>query len=195
MKMILEFVKSVVIGGFLVLLPLLVIILVFGELLGLLALVTDPITSTLPFDAVTNTALATLITITEAILICFIAGFVVRTRWGGALLQWMERTVLEKMPIYVMIKNLTRKFSGLDSKQFIPVEVDLFGSESRMLGLIVEELPDDRLAVFIPSVPATTVGQLHLLPRDKVKVLDTSLGSFVNSISQWGVGTKKIYSK
>ncbi len=193
MKMILSFLKSVVAGGFFVVLPLLVIILVFGELIGLLAQVTDPIASTLPFDAVTNAALATLITITEAVLICFMAGFVVRTRWGGALLRWMERTVLDKIPIYSMIKNLTQRFAGHAGTQFIPAEVDLYGSESRMLGLIVEELPDDRLVVFIPAVPAATVGQLHLLPRDRVKVLDASLGDFVNSISQWGVGTDKLY--
>lgn len=45
----------------------------------------------------------------------------------------------------------------------------------------------------LPRLPAT-VGQLHLLPRDRVNVLDASLGNFVNSISQWGVGTDKLYT-
>lgn len=85
--MILEFFKSVVAGGFFVVLPLLVIFLIFGELIGLLFQVTDPIASTLPFNAATNAALATLIAITEAVLICFMAGFVVRTHWGGASLR------------------------------------------------------------------------------------------------------------
>ena len=193
MKKILEFVKSVVAGGFFVVLPLLVIILVFGELFELLVQLTEPVSKTLPFDVFTNTTLATLIVVIEAVLICFMAGFVVRTRWGGGMLRLAERKILDNIPIYTMIKNLTHRFAGHEGTQFIPVEVDLYGSESRMLGVIVEELPDDRLAVFIPTVPVTTVGQLHLLPRDRVTVLDTALSNFMNSVSQWGVGTSKLY--
>ena len=193
MKIIPEFFKSVVAGGFFVVLPLLVIFLAFAELIELLVQYSDPIARLLPFDAVSNAALATVIAVAEAVLICFAAGFVVRTHWGGALLRWSERTVLDKIPIYSMIKNLTQRFAGHAGTQFIPAEVDLYGSESRMLGLIVEELPGDRLAVFIPAVPAATMGQLHLLPRARVKVLDASLTNLVNSVSQWGVGTGKLY--
>lgn len=194
MKAILEFFKSVVAGGFFVVLPLLLIFFVFGELIDLLVQFTEPVAKTLPFDMISNTALATLIGIAEAILICFLAGFLVRTRWGGGLLSWLERKALNKIPVYGMIKNLTHRFAGHAGTQFIPAEVDLYGSESRILGLIVEELPDDRLVVFIPAVPVTTVGQLHLLPRDQVKVLDTSLAKFANSISQWGIDTNKLYT-
>ena len=195
MKTISDFFKSVVAGGFFVILPLLVIILVFGELIGWLVQTTEPMARSLPFTPAINVLLTILLVIAQAILICFAAGLVVRSRLGGAFLNWLEGRALSKIPLYSMIKNLTLQLAGRTAAQFIPAEVDLYGSEGRVLGLIVEELPDDRLAVFIPAVPAATVGQLHILPRKRVHVLDTSLTQLVNSITQWGVGTRKLYEK
>ena len=73
--------------------------------------------------------------------------------------------------------------------------MDLYGSPSRLLGLIVEVLPDDRIVVFIPVAPTPTVGQIHILPPERVKKLDATLGSVINSLTQWGVGTEKIYQQ
>ena len=66
-------------------------------------------------------------------------------------------------------------------------------ADSRTLGLFVDELPDGRMAIFIPAAPMATIGQVQILPRDRVQVLDATLGATLTSISQWGVGTKDLY--
>ena len=73
--------------------------------------------------------------------------------------------------------------------------MDLYGSDSRLLGLVVEALPDGRVAVFIPLAPTVTVGQVYILPREKVRELETSLGSVVNCVTQWGVETSAMYQR
>ena len=195
MKTIFEFFKTTVVGGLLVVIPLMILYFLFGELVDLLVALTDPITKELPFPALINVIIATLISIGVVVMICFLTGLLVRTGWGGATRDWIENKFLSRMPIYTMIKNLTQRFVGRSGEQFTPAEIDLYGSDSRLLGLIVEVLPDGRLTVFIPFAPTATVGQVYILPQERVQKLDATLGSIVNSVTQWGVGTSGIYQR
>jgi len=195
MKFLAEFFKTTVVGGLVVILPLMILYLIFSELVDLLVQLTEPITKELPFPAMVNVICATLIAVTVAVMFCFLTGLIVRTSWGGATKDWVEKKLLSRMPIYSMIKNLTHRFVGQSGEQFAPAEVDLYGSDSRLLGFIVEVLPDERVVVFIPFAPAATVGQVHILPQERIQKLDATLGSVVNSVTQWGVGTRGIYQR
>ena len=42
-----------------------------------------------------------------------------------------------------------KPLAGSDSTQFIPAEIDLYGSQCTVLGAIVDELPDGRLGVIL----------------------------------------------
>ena len=44
-----------------------------------------------------------------------------------------------------------------------------------MVGLEIEELPDGTVAVFLPSVPAVTLGQVHIVPADRISAVSASL--------------------
>jgi uncharacterized membrane protein len=90
---------------------------------------------------------------------------------------------------------LTHRFVGEEGTQFTPAEIDLHDNGCTVLGAIVEELVDGRLAVFVPITPAATVGQIYLLPESRVKRLTASLGATINSITEWGIGTKELFEK
>lgn len=188
MKNIGEFLKTSFMGGLLVVVPIALIVLVLSDLFDLLINITEAAAQEWPFEPYINRILVIIFSIIEFLLICFVIGLLIRTRWGSAI-----NKRLEKVPAYTMIRNLTQQLTGKTVKQFAPAQVDLYGSKSRVLGFIVEELPDKRVAVFIPSAPAVTVGQVHLLPQECVERLDATLGATVNSITQWGVGTKDLY--
>jgi uncharacterized membrane protein len=147
----------------------------------------------LPFDPAVNALLGIVLGVSLALLICFVMGLLVRTSWGEKVRDWIDANVLSKIPMYSMAKNLTGSMAGVGEMQFTPAEVDLYGADSRTLGLIVDELPDGRMAIFIPAAPMATVGQVQILPRERVQVLDATLGATMTSISQWGVGTKDLY--
>ena len=57
----------------------------------------------------------------------------------------------------------------------------------------VEDLPDGRRAVFVPDVPTLTLGKLYIVPQESVTILDATIGQIVNSITQWGAETNRIY--
>ena len=188
-----EFLKTTVIGGLVVIVPVAVLVLVLGDLFRKLVSIADPIARQLPFGTLVNTVIVTVLALLAILLLCFLTGIIVRTSWGHAGRQWFERKVFGRIPMYDLVRKLTHPFAGSESTQFIPAEIDLYGSQCTVLGAIVEELPDGRLAVFVPATPVATVGQVHLVPAERVKKLDASLAAAVNSITEWGSGAGALF--
>ena len=189
------FLKTTVIGGLVVIVPIAILALLLGDLFNALVAVAEPVSKYLPFGAIANTVIVTLLALFAILLLCFVTGLFVRTSWGHAGKDWFERKLLNRLPMYGMIRDLTHKFTGSEEMQFTPAEIDLYNSESTVLGAIVEELPDGRLAVFVPVTPLATVGQVHLVPAERVKRLDVSLAAAVSSVTDWGTGVSGLFKQ
>ena len=97
--------------------------------------------------------------------------------------------------MYNAIANLAQRFAGVEGSQFTPVEVDLYDSASRVIGFLVETLPDGRCAVFVPSAPMATVGNVYLVPREKVVRLDATMADTVSVVTQWGVDAETLFGE
>ena len=188
-----SFIKTTVIGGLVVVIPLSLIIIIFGDLFVNLVTIAQPVAKHLPFNELLNTIIVAILAVAGIFLICFITGLIVRTSWGVSGKNWFERSVLNRVPMYSILKNLTHQFVGEEGTQFTPAEIDLFGTDCMVLGAIVEELSDGRFSVFVPITPAATVGQVYLVPASRVKRLDASLGATINTITEWGIGAEKLF--
>ena len=77
-------------------------------------------------------------------------------------------------------------------RQFRPVLVDLYGSDSRAVGFEIELLEDGKVAVFLPSVPAATIGQVQLVPQDRVYPLKASMHATLEALTMFGMGASKL---
>jgi len=195
MKGLIDFMKSVVVGGFFVILPLAVVgYFVTAAVVAMLDAIA-PLAHRLPFGGVGNTLAAGGAVIGGLLLICFLAGVLVRTRLGASLLDWLEQRLLEKVPFYSTVKHLGRSMTGEAAGRFVPVEADVHGGGARVLGLIVERLPDGRLVVFVPVAPTSMVGQIYLLEPAAVRELNASLVDFAGCIGEWGAGAGKLYPR
>ncbi|AHF16671.1 DUF502 domain-containing protein [Niabella soli] len=90
--------------------------------------------------------------------------------------HWLERTPGIKI-LYTSAKDFFRAFAG-DKKKFTqPVLANIFGSDVWVLGFVTDEmmekfhLGDDMIGVYVPHSYAFS-GQLYILPRAKVKIID-----------------------
>ncbi len=193
MSRFINFLKTTALGGLLVIVPIAIVLFVLGQLLLALLSVVNEILAWLGIgidDALFMSALALL----ALVGLCFVTGLVVRTRAGDALKGWFGRNVAKRIPMYGAIANLTRRFAGIDGEQFAPVEIDLYDSGTRSMGFLVESLPDGRCAVFVPTAPMATVGNLFILAKDKVRRIDASVTDTVSVITQWGVDVAQLYA-
>ena len=192
MSRFIRFMKTTAIGGLLVIVPIAIILFVLAQIFYGLYSVAQLLIDSLGLQI--NDALI-LVGIASASLIglCFLTGLIVQTRIGIALRNWLNRNVSRRIPMYKAISSLTKRFAGLEGNQFAPVEVDLYDSDTRAVGFLIELLPDDRCAVFIPSAPVATVGNIYVIPSSKITKLDASVADTLTAVSQWGVDSADLY--
>jgi uncharacterized membrane protein len=193
MRKFAEFIKTTVLGGFLVLLPVVAVLALVGIAVATLIKIVTPIVGKLPIKTVGGLALATLLAVFFLLAFCFLAGLLVRMRMGQLVQKRVENLLLQRLPGYVMFKNLTRQLAGQEGIEFAPALVDLYGSEARVVGLIVEEHADGRFTLFVPISPTATLGQVYFLPHTKVERLEARFVDVVNSLTQWGMESKKLF--
>lgn len=195
MKNTIEFIKTTAIGGLMLILPIAVIIFILTYIINLLVSLNNKLAEYLPYEVFDNTLVIMTIAILSIVFICFLAGMLLKTGLGDRLAKNLDNFLIDKIPMYGFLKNVTQRITGENVLALTPAEVDLFGSEARSLAFVIEEIPDNRFAVFVPSSPALTIGQVYILPAASVKQLDKPVRDAIDAISQWGSGAKKLYEE
>jgi len=183
MKALVEFSKTTLIGGVLIVLPIYVSLLLLAKAAkGLLALL-SPITAWIPASVESREIVAVLV----LAAVCFVAGAIARTGPGLRAKKAFERAVLERLPGYALLRGLAARFTGQgDGSTFAPALVEI--EEALVPALIIEELEDGSYTVLVPSVPTPMAGALYILPRERVHRVDVPLTTALKVFSKWGTG-------
>lgn len=193
MAKVVEFLKTTAVGGLLVIVPIAIILFVLGQIFYGLYSLSESVLNQLNIeidDALIMVGIAAL----SLVGLCFLTGLVVQTRLGDVLKRWFGRNVGRRIPMFNALSSLTKRFAGFDGENFASVEVDLYDSSARMIGFRIENLPENRCAVFIPSAPVATVGNVYVISRDKVTEINASVTDTLASITQWGIDTSDLYA-
>jgi len=192
MNRILEFVKTSVIGGFFVMLPVALILFLLVELAEIVILITEPVTEHLPIETLGGIEVATLVAILLILAACFVTGLAMRTQIGIRFGELVERFGLNRLPGYTLLKSLTQSFSGVQEGFAVAVATI---HDSDVLGFIVEEHDNGDFTVFVPTAPTPTIGTVYCLKPEKVRKLDGPMSEAVNCIMQWGIGSKALFAQ
>jgi len=195
MRTLLDFIKATAVGGLIVIVPLSIVLFALSGLLETLIKFGSALEAYLPFGWLGNSVAVAAAGLFIIILLCFVTGLILLTGPGKRLGNLIRTNLAEKIPMYGMLQSLTAQFAGISGEQLQPVEADIYGSGSWVLGFIVETLPDGRLAIFVPSIPVATVGQIYYIGEERVRRLDVEMMDVVNAITQWGVGSKILFEK
>ncbi len=187
------FLKTTALGAVLVVVPVGIIGFALWQIVSLVRTLLLPIFESLPFDSDFTRVSVIAIALLSVVLICYLTGLAVRTRWGAAMRGWMERVLLERIPGYSIIRTLMHQYLGHEAERtFRPVLIDLYGSDSRAIGFEIEELGDGTVAVFLPSVPAATLGQVQIVPQKRVTPLKATMHETLEALTMFGVGSSKL---
>ena len=183
MKGLAELTKTTLIGGLLVVLPIYLSILLLAKTLAAIFALLSPVTAAIPAGAQFRQVIAIVI----VLVVCLMAGLIVRTAPGLRAKNAFERSVLEKIPGYALVRGLAERVSGDEGEgAFQPALVEV--EDALSPGFIIEELEDGRYTVLVPSVPTPAAGALFILPRERVHPLDVPFTQAVKVISKWGAG-------
>jgi uncharacterized membrane protein len=188
-----RFLKSTLLGGLIVLVPLIAIgaVVVWAGDIAIKAIL--PVFNWLPDQSVGGVSLAVLMAVGTLLASCFLAGLVAETAIVRGLGDRAERLALF-IPGYALMKNVGANLVGIEGKR--PVKTVLVRFEaSCQLGFLMETLADGRHVVFVPGVPSALVGTLHIFAADRVQMLDMSVSAALDVLSRLGIGLSDAWPK
>jgi uncharacterized membrane protein len=188
-----RFLKTTVIGGILVLLPLVACAAAIAAVVSVLHDLLVPIARLLPVERLGGIRVASLLVVAAVLLLCFVLGLLVRTAVARAVGRWFDRNLLGHLPGYRLVRRLAGTLGGDPSETLgRPVWVRL--GDSREIGFLTEEHVGDEVAVFLPASPRVTVGRVVVVPRSRTERISAPLPQVVKSISDFGVGSSTLGS-
>jgi uncharacterized membrane protein len=193
LKKIKSFLKTTMLGGVLVVLPLVILILVFKSLYEFIADKLKPITYILLETAKLQEFVASMLAIILILLFFFVVGLLVKTRLGRFSIEKLEIKIFTKLPLYKFIKETILQLVGNEKNVFKNVAlVKLFGNETRVTAFITDEHDDGSFTVFVPSGPAPTAGFIYHLTRNNVQIINYPIDKAMRTIFSVGAGSNEL---
>jgi len=174
--------------GFFALLPVLLIYLLIGQLLDMLMALTTPILDILVLEGFSaNRRLTAALLL---LLLIVLAGLAALTQFGRRFGSWLEETVLSRLPLYSMLRNLASRLSGDEGlTSFHPALVTTW-PHMRAIAFVVEEHANGDYTIFMPIAPAPSLGYVHIMSREHVEILDVPARAALSAVLSWGDGAE-----
>ena len=192
MKRLQSIIKTALIGGLVVILPLAILVVLIRWMYQLLSGLIDPFTQMIIDRTALQVFFADLLVIAIILGICFVLGLFVRTRLGNIIYRNVEQSMLSYAPGYTMIKETILLFLGRKKTPFSHVVlISAYDSGTYLTGFVTDEHNNGMLTVFVPTAPNPTSGNIYHLPEKDVQKLDISVEEGLRTILSCGVGSSK----
>jgi uncharacterized membrane protein len=188
-----SFLKTSLLGGVVVILPIAIVISVTLWLFNLISGLIEPLTRFLIKDSQLNEYIAEFLVIALIVAACFFVGVLVRTRLGGFLYRVIEHRILKLAPGYSMVKETVTQVFGKSKSPFSSVALaQIFCNDTQVTCFITDKHEDGMYTLFVPTGPNPTSGLIYHLNEKYVHPVDIPVQEAMRSIISCGAGTAKL---
>jgi len=186
MQAVLGSVRATMIRGLFLLVPIMVFGLLIAKALSMLRGVVEPLAGAM--GPLAGIPMPNLLAVVVLVVMCFIAGLVAKAPWSQRITQWMETTVLAKIPGYTYMKGMGESVAGVEgATAYQPVLARI--EDSWQLGFIVETIEPGQYAVYVPGAPSPWSGAVYFMAESRIKRLDMKIGDVQGCLKRIGIGS------
>jgi len=178
--------RTTLVGGVVFMMPVVVLIVVFAKAGGYLRKLAQPLEKMLPLDRFYGVIVADAILIALFLLACFGAGLLMRLSFASSFVKKAEAGVLWRIPGYGFLKAVTDSLDKEHGSSLRPVLVRF--DDYSQLAFEVDQLPDGRKVIYIPSAPNPRAGSVLVLDKDRVEPVPLTFMAAVRSLRALGRG-------
>jgi hypothetical protein len=114
-------------------------------------------------------------------------GLAARSAWLSSVGRNIENSILNRVPMYRMLKVMSSALIDTDSSDIDPALL-MDGSGGGEPCYIIEKHADGRATVLLPWSPASFAGSIKIAQQSDLETLSCSLDEYSRSLSQIGVG-------
>jgi uncharacterized membrane protein len=191
MRLIPRFVKATIVGGLLFVIPLILMGVVIRRGLDIVAKVVRPLAAHFPDHRILGVGLTTILSAVVILLASFVLGLAAQTAAGRRVREWLEWTVLGKVPGYAMVKGVLQGSTGLEGEDAVPVVLARL-EDAWQLAFLVETHSDGQRVVYVPGAPSPASGSIYFLPADRVRATDIPMTRALAMIRRFGGGSEEL---
>jgi len=189
-----EFLKTTISGGLFVLLPIMLFVLMLGEILELVVGLATPIADLFPKGTFDQAKFPVLIALVLIVGVSFLIGVAMHSSSGRRFGIWIERNTFGRLPLYNALKRILTGFIKTDGQAAFKPAL-LKSSDGDDFAYVVEDIGDGKSAILLPWAPTPFAGTVKIVERARVELLDTDLGELTKVLSLWGAGAGELIGK
>lgn len=196
MKKIISFFKDRIVTGIIVVVPVTIIMLMLTDVLKKIIEITAPLTKKFALGGQLSEAIiAVLIVVAFLAIVFLMTGIIFKTTQGIRFQNWLQNQVLLHIPLYKSLRGITLQLTGVSKANYPVVEVDLNQGGLKSIGIMTDTLADGRCVIYFPFAPIINIGQVNIVEKEKVKILDMSLKDATDIFTQIGFEANNVYPK
>ncbi|MEY4134035.1 MAG: hypothetical protein RL386_385 [Bacteroidota bacterium] len=190
-----SFLFTAIIGGLVVILPVTLLIWLLRSAVVMIARFLNPVKSLLQLPEEWAGWLVDLGAFFIAILFFFLIGVIMQTRVGRLFFRELEERLLAPLPLYTVLRDVVQQITGYGKRTPFRdvVLADVYSNPTRMLGFVVDELPDDYLSLFVPTGPNPTNGFIFFCHKSQVTYLNVRPEDAVRVVIGVGTGAAALF--
>jgi len=184
------FILDSLLQGFLILLPLTIILILLSIIFNFIFGIVSPLSAALDPGSDDPHWLVNVFSLAIFCAFVFLIGVLVRNKVGKVYFKSFEKKYLTKIPLYNLIHQTVYQFVGLKKLPFSEVVLlDPFRSGTMMTGFITDQINGDLYTVFVPTAPNPTNGNIYHVPKELITFLSVSTQDAMRTIMGMGTGT------
>jgi uncharacterized membrane protein len=185
MKSIFQFIRTTLSGGILFLLPIVLILVLFNKAHLIMVKLSAPLSALLP-DRILGFDGSRILALVLLLLICFIAGLLIRSPRLKKQIGKLEENLLVYIPGYIMLKSIAADTMGeSDENNLKPIIVK--DGDCFKIGFLIEE-KNGWSTVFIADAPRHDSGEVLIFPSELVRQIPLPSNKIAQSLKNYGKG-------
>ena len=181
-------ISTTFIGGFFVVIPAYLGLLVFSKMIkGIIVFIPAFFKPLARIFGLAESNFATIISIAIFLVLCLISGAIVKSSYSKFFKSALE-PIFIRIPGYLLLRSVIHRMAKIERTDSIDIGFVALGEnyESLSPALLIEKHPNGYYTAFIPAVPTPTVGSVYLVHEDRVFDVDVPMLDMLKFITRWG---------
>ncbi|HSC55421.1 MAG TPA: hypothetical protein VLC98_17460 [Phnomibacter sp.] len=190
MKSSYKVIRNHVITGFIFLMPVLISIAVIGKFWNKLLVLGNKVSKIIRVDTLLGNAGDAVIAVILLILLCIIAGFLVKLSVFKRMSDWLDEKLAGFIPGYNDLRKETENKIGVAPKAVEEIfDTCLIQTQDHWKPAYLIDVADSGEAtVFIPTAPTYKTGQVAIVPANSYKKLNIDSKTLNGYLTKMGRG-------
>ena len=195
MKRLASFLHATTLGGLFVVLPVVVVFALLTKAVMGVHGVAQSIMAKLVGEGSEAAHFPILFALLIVIAVSFAFGLAMTSRRGGATGRWVEERLLFRMPGYAAVRAIIGGLGHADRDDVVKPGLMTVDPGVEAFVLVIEDHGDEHPTVFVPGSPSPASGNVQIVQKHLVRMLNVRMSDFGSALQQLGMGSAKVLAK